>query len=154
MSIAPIVQHVRVKAPPPRAFELFASKMGSWWPRGRTIGKAPHAEVVLEPRVDGRWYELDVDGNETQWGKVLVWDPPQRLLLAWQITTQWTFDPTLFTEVEVTFAPTDGGGTLVTLTHAHLERFGSDAASHSEKLRNGWPGMLGQFADLVHRTAQ
>lgn len=146
MSIAPILRTVRVKAPPAQAFELFATRMADWWPRGRTIGRNPHVEIVIEPRTEGRWFERDAEGNETQWGKVLAWDPPSRLLLAWQIDTQWRYDPGLLTEVELTFAAAEGGGTLVTLEHRRLERFGADAVPHSEKLRGGWPTHLDDFA--------
>jgi len=143
MSIEPIVRTVRVKAAPARAFELFVSHIGKWWPRG--IGKAPHAAVIIEPGVGGRWFERDAEGIETHWGKVLSWDPPSRLVLAWQINSAWRFDPGLITEVELTFLPAEEGGTLVTLEHRHLERFGADAPGHSEKLRNGWPTRLAEF---------
>ena len=150
MSIAPIVRTVQVKAAPEKAFELFVSQMGAWWPRGGTIGKGPHAEIVLEPRVDGKWLERDADGNETQWGKVLAWEPPGRVLLAWQINTQWVYDPNLVTEVELTFARTEGGGTRVTLEHRHLERFGANAEAHAARLNGGWPTRLDQFASYVN----
>jgi uncharacterized protein YndB with AHSA1/START domain len=144
MSIAPIECTVQVKLAPARAFDLFASHMQHWWPKG--IGKAPHAAIVVEPRAGGQWFERDAAGNETHWGKVLVWEPPSRLLLGWQINSGWSFDPDLLTEVEVTFAAAAGGGTLVTLVHRNLERFGTEAAAHTEKLRGGWPTRLGEFA--------
>jgi len=149
MSIAPIVRTVQVKAPPARAFDLFATRIGSWWPKGRTIGKDPHAAIIVEPQAGGRWYERDAAGNETLWGKVLEWAPPSRLLLGWQISPQWIYDPDLLTEVELTFAPAEGGGTLVTLEHRNLERFGADA-SHAEKLRDGWSIRLADFARCVN----
>ena len=144
MSIAPIVRRIEVTAPPARAFELFTRKIGRWWPKG--IGKNPLATVVLEPRVDGQWFECDAQGNETHWGKVLAWEPPGRVLLGWQIDTNWAYDPSLLTEVEITFAPSGNGGTLVTLEHRNLERFGTDAARHVERLGNGWPARLADFA--------
>lgn len=149
MTIAPIVRTVQVKAPPARAFELFAGHMEKWWPKGRTIGKNPHASIVVEPWAGGRWSEFDAEGAETRWGKVLAWEPPSRLLLGWQINSRWTFDPDFLTEVELTFALTEGGGTLVTLEHRHLERFGDDAAKHAETLGGGWPGYLAEFARYV-----
>jgi uncharacterized protein YndB with AHSA1/START domain len=146
MSIAPIVHTVQVKAPPVRAFEIFVSRMQDWWPAGHTVGKKPHVAIVTEPHVGGRWFERDAEGTETQWGKVLAWDPPSRLLLAWQLTSQWTFDPDFITEVEMTFAPVAGGGTLVTLEHRNLERFGADAEKHVASLNGGWPTLLAGFA--------
>jgi uncharacterized protein YndB with AHSA1/START domain len=149
MSIAPIVQSVEVRADPARAFDLFATRMADWWPRGRTIGANPHAAIVLEPKAGGRWFERDAEGAETDWGRVLAWEPPSRLLLGWQIGTDWRFDPELVTEVELTFAPAEGGGTRVTLEHRDLERFGADAKAHAGRLDGGWPGFLAEYARLA-----
>jgi uncharacterized protein YndB with AHSA1/START domain len=149
MSIAPIVRTVETKAPPESAFALFTGRMHDWWPKGKTIAKAPHVEVVMEPRVGGRWFERDAEGNETFWGDVLEWAPPRRVLLAWRINSQWTYDPTFLTEVELTFDPIETGGTRVTLEHRKLEAFGADAAAHAAALSGGWPTMMQHFADLA-----
>jgi uncharacterized protein YndB with AHSA1/START domain len=153
MSIAPVLRTVQVKAAPARAFDLFATHMAHWWPKGRTIGTAPHVAIIIEPRAGGQWFERDADGNETHWGKVLAWEPPSRLLLGWQINSQWHYDPDLLTELELTFAPAEGGGTLVTLEHRNMERFGADAASHAERLGGGWPTHLTAFAQYVDPRA-
>jgi uncharacterized protein YndB with AHSA1/START domain len=149
MSIAPLLHSVEVKAAPHRAFELFTGCMGQWWPRGKTVGRNPHVDVVMEPREGGRWFERDEQGNETEWGKVLAWEPPSRVLLAWQLNTEWSYDPNLITEVELSFVQLAGGGTRVTLEHRNLERFGKDAAAHSDKLRGGWPTLVGHFANYA-----
>jgi uncharacterized protein YndB with AHSA1/START domain len=149
MSIAPIVRTVETQAPPARAFDIFTRRMAEWWPRGKTIGKTPHAAVVMEPHVGGRWFEIDAAGQETLWGDVLAWEPPRRLVLAWRINQNWTYDPAFLTEVEMTFAPLDDGGTRVTLEHRDLERFGADAATHAATLNSGWPGLLDAFAKLA-----
>jgi hypothetical protein len=86
MTIAPIVRKVQVKAAPERAFELFAAHMADWWPKGQTIGKNPHAAIVVEPRAGGQWLERDADGAETHWGKVLAWEPPGRCCSAGRST--------------------------------------------------------------------
>ena len=148
MSIAPIVRTVETKAPPERAFELFSQRMADWWQRGKTIGKNPHDKVILEPRVGGRWYEIDAEGAETEWGKVLAYEPPHRLLLAWQIGANWAYDPEFTTEVELTFEALSSGGTRLTLEHRNLERFGANAAQHAALLDGGWPTMLADFATL------
>ena len=145
MTIAPIIKTVQVKAAPARAFELFTTRIGEWWP-GKGIGKQPHAAIMIEPKAGGRWFERDAAGTETRWGKVLAWEPPSRLLLGWQINCDWGYDPGILTEVELTFAPAAGGGTVVTLEHRNLERFGTEAVHHAEKLRGGWPTKLDGFA--------
>ena len=148
MSIAPIVRTVTVKAPPAKAFDLFTAHISAWWPNGKTPGKNPHRAIIVEPRVDGRWFERDAEGNETQWGDVLAWQPPSRLLLAWRLNTEWRYDANLLTEVELTFAPAEGG-TLVTLEHRNLERFGASAEQHVAKLNGGWPTRLNDFVQYA-----
>ena len=91
---APVRRSLIVKADPQRSFAAFTANMASWWPPTHTIGGSQKPEVVLEGRVGGRWYERSPEGAECEWGKVLVWDPPGRLVLAWQINGLWKYDPT------------------------------------------------------------
>ncbi len=151
MSITPIRHSVDVKAPPARAFDLFASNMGTWWPRGRTPAPNPHVAIIIEPRAGGRWFERDAQGKESRWGTVLDWDPPRRLLLGWQLNHEFRYDATLLTEVELSFAPLPTVGTRVSLEHRDLERFGADAETVAGKIRSGWPTMLGHYE---HYTAE
>jgi len=145
MTIAPIVRTVTVKATPARAFDLFVSNMERWWPLSHHIGKTPFAAVVMEPTVGGRWFERDASGAECQWGTVMAWEPPSRILLAWQLNNQFEFDPAFLTEVELSFAPADGGGAKVTLEHRNLERFGVNAEKLAGELGGGWPTILADF---------
>ena len=62
-------------------------------------------EIVVEPRPGGRWFTVCQDGSECDVGRVLAWEPPGRLLLAWQITSEWKYEPSFVTEVEVLFTP-------------------------------------------------
>jgi uncharacterized protein YndB with AHSA1/START domain len=149
MTIAPIECSVRVAAEPERAFAAFTGAMGRWWPKGMTIGASPHADIVIEPRASGRWFERAEDGSETNWGKVVVWEPPRRVNLAWQIDAGWTYDAALVTEVEISFVAQDDGSTVVRLEHRDLERFGDSAAKHAEQLGGGWPSLLQAFAVLA-----
>ena len=71
--------------------------MGRWWPKSHHIGAADLDALVIEPKAGGRWYERGVDGSEWEVGKVLVFEPPTRLVLAWQLTADWKFDPGLIT---------------------------------------------------------
>jgi uncharacterized protein YndB with AHSA1/START domain len=137
-----------VDAAPQRAFELFTTTMGRWWPRTHSINKSPIADVVIEGRTGGRWYERGEDGSECSWGKVLAWEPPSRLVLAWQISGQWQYDPQLLTEVEVRFVPEGSSGTRVELEHRNLERYGEAAESVRDMFESpgGWSGVLESFA--------
>ena len=145
MTIAPVVKSVSVKAAPERAFELFTGQLGRWWPAHMQIGKSPFVAIVVEPRQGGRWFERDAEGTECEWGKVLVWEPPTRVLLGWQLNSRFAYDHEFLTEVELTFAPVAGGGSIVTVEHRNLERYGDDAEKIAGLLGGGWPTCLAGF---------
>jgi uncharacterized protein YndB with AHSA1/START domain len=149
MSIAPVKCSVDVKGTAARAFEIFSTSAGAWWPRGKTPARNPHVEIIIEPKKDGRWFERDAEGAETPWGKVIEWDPPRRLVLGWQLNHQFRFDPHVLTEVEILFQDLPGGLTRVSLEHRHLERLGADAESLAGKIRSGWPERMGNFAQFL-----
>src|SRR6185312_10259914 len=130
---APVRKSIVVKASTEKSFTTFTSRIGRWWPRSKSIGSAPQADVVLEPAVGGRWYERGADGSECEWGKVLQWQPPSRVVLAWQIGVDWKYDPSLVTEVEITFTALGASETRVDLEHRHLERLGP----HADRVRVG-----------------
>jgi uncharacterized protein YndB with AHSA1/START domain len=147
---APVRKTVTVSAPPQRAFEVFTAGFDRWWPRSHSIGESPLQEAVIEPREGGRWYGRLQNGAESDWGDVLVWAPPGRLVLAWRIGADWRYDPALLTEVEVTFTP-QGETTRVDLEHRHLERMGEMAEGARAQFDSdgGWGGLLRMFADLA-----
>jgi uncharacterized protein YndB with AHSA1/START domain len=142
-------QSVVVDAPPDRAFEVFTARMTSWWPlETYKIGAKPAAEAVMEPRAGGRWFERAADGTECDWGRVLEWDPPRRVLLTWEISCDWHHDADVRTEVEVRFLAEGDGRTRVELEHRGLEAY----AERAEEMRGifdsdgGWRGLLRRFA--------
>lgn len=147
---APVRKSVFVSASPEQAFDVFANGIGRWWPKSHHISKADLDRPILEPRTGGRWYELAVDGSECEVGKVLDWDPPARLLLAWQLRHDFTYDPDLVTEVEVTFAP-EGDGTRVNLEHRNLERLGETAEALRQSIDspNGWGLLLQLYSEAA-----
>jgi hypothetical protein len=145
---------VTVRAPQAVAFEVFTARIESWWPMAsHHIGEADCAAVVIEPRAGGRWFERGVDGRECDWGRVLAWEPPARVLLAWQLSARWDFDPAIHTEVEVRFVAIDATSTRVELEHRGLEAYGAQAAAMRDTFSspNGWNGMLEHYAAVAAR---
>ena len=142
---APIRKSLRVRAAQEKAFRTFVAGMGGWWLKSHSLLASPQKDVVVEPRTDGRWYEVGEDGSEQDWGRVLEWAGPDRVVLAWQLTADWAYDPDFETSVEVRFTP-DGDFTLVEFEHRDLERYGDRA----EELRGGYEtGMDGGWAALL-----
>jgi uncharacterized protein YndB with AHSA1/START domain len=148
---APVRKSITVKADAVRAFEIFTGGIGRWWPRSHFIGSSPQQEVMMEPRAGGRWYEIGEDGSHCNWGKVLAWEPPVRVLLAWQISADWKYDPDLITEVEVRFTALSEAETRVDLEHRNLERFGDKVEGMRTQIDspNGWTTILKLYAEAA-----
>jgi len=146
---------IEVAASAARTFEIFTSDFDSWWPRSHHMGTAPMKKAIVEGRAGGRCYTEQTDGTECDWGTVLVWDPPRRLVFAWQIDGDWHYQPDLArsSEVEVRFTPV-GSRTRVDLEHRHLERHGAGASAMRTAVEStsGWPGILQIFAARVERS--
>jgi len=151
--VEPVRKSITVNAAPERAFRVFTGEFDSWWPRSHHIGTSPMTRGIVESKTGGRCYSEQEDGTECDWGTVLVWDPPRRIVIAWQINTNWTFQPDLArsSEVEVRFTPEPGGKTRVDLEHRRLERHGEGAAAMRTAIDapNGWGGLLQLYAERV-----
>jgi uncharacterized protein YndB with AHSA1/START domain len=147
---APVRKSLSVNATPERAFEVFTARFASWWPPSHHIGGGTMKACFIEPKVGGRWYETAEDGSECDWGDVLVWSPPSRLVLAWRIGADWAYHADLLTEVDVRFIA-DGERTRIEFEHRGLERMGEKAGETRVALDGdgGWTGILKLYADAV-----
>ena len=156
LEITPVRKAITVLADAARAFRVFTEGFDTWWPRSHHIGKSPMTKGILEGRVGGRCYSEQQDGTECDWGSILVWEPPHRLVIAWKITSEWGYEPDLAksSEVEIVFRPQSNGGTLVELEHRHLERHGAGAAAMRTGIdsEGGWGMLLRLFGDKVEQT--
>jgi uncharacterized protein YndB with AHSA1/START domain len=144
---APVRKSVLVEAPVERAFAAFA-RIGEWWIRTHTLSASGQRDVILEPRAGGRWYEIGKDGETCEWGKVVEWQPPRRMLLRWQIGADWKSDPSIDTEVEIRFTPEGKSRTRVDLEHRKLEAYGAAANDMAAQFGSdgGWQGLLAAYA--------
>jgi len=141
---------VTVRADVNHAFKVFTDGFDTWWPRAHHIGKKPLQKAVIEGRTGGRCFGREADGTECQWGTVTTWDPPNRLVIAWQIAPSWQdFEPDLSkaSEVDIRFTAEAGGLTRVDLEHRHFERHGKgfERISGGVAGPGGWGGLLQMF---------
>src|SRR5207249_6157456 len=121
--------------------------------RQYSIGDAELADAIIEPHSGGRWYERGTDGSECNWGRVLAYEPPDRLLLTWQIGADWKYDPDPEhgSEIEVRFVAEGPDTTRVEVNHGHFERHGSGAGSVHDAMSDeqGWNFVLSSYAKAV-----
>ena len=101
----------------------------------------------MEPRLGGRWLEIAEDGTETVVATIIHWEPPQRLVMLWQVNAQWQPDPSMRSEVDVRFTQDGADATQVVVLHHKFETMGAAAgASMRNDVDGGWPGLLERFA--------
>jgi len=152
-TVAPVSRTITVAASQERAFRVFTEQLGTWWPKEYHIGQVDMADFVLERKVGGRWYEIGVDGTECVTGRVLAYEPPERLMLAWQLDGNWQYDPdpTHASEVEVRFIAEGPSRTRVELEHRAFERHGAGAGAvfGSVDSPTGWTYCLELFSQEV-----
>lgn len=143
-----------VNAPRAHVFKTFTERTDTWWPRSHHIGGKEPFTAIIEPRAGGRWYERAGDGSECDWGRVLAYEPPERVLLAWEINEEWKYQPGLDTEVEVRFIADGAERTRVVLEHRKLERFGDKAEMMRAMFEgeNAWAGLLAELAKAAEAS--
>ena len=142
-----------VEAPIDTAFSVFTEGIDSWFPREYNLLAVDIAKRVWEPREGGQVYDVGTDGSECHWGRVLAWDPPNRVVISWDISPQWQIetDHARTSEVEVLFTPEGDSRTRLELEHRNLERHGDGWESLRDTLgsESGWPGCLQRFAERL-----
>lgn len=149
-AVTAVRQHIVVEAPIERAFRVFTQRFGSFKPREHNLLAVPIAETVFEPRVGGHLYDVGIDGSECRWSRVLAYEPPNRVVISWDISPQWRLetDPAKTSEVEVRFIAEGPSRTRVELEHRNLERHGDGWENVRDGVAadGGWPLYLERYA--------
>jgi len=140
--IDPIRKRRVVALSPDEAFDLFTSKLATWWPLAtHSIAEDAAVDVRVEERVGGRVVEIARDGTEISWADVLAWDPPHRVALAWHPNPE----PVAATIVDVRFTAVEGG-TQLDLEHRSFAELGEeDGPTARAGYDEGWEPVLDDF---------
>jgi uncharacterized protein YndB with AHSA1/START domain len=144
----PLELEFTVSCAPDYAFDTWARNTSRWWPKDHTVSAHPELSVIIEPRGGGRIFERTPTGVEHDWGGVLVWEPPHRLVYLWHIAS----DRSDATEVEVTFSRAEDA-TRVRIVHRGWERLGARGPELRERNRHGWGGLLPHYQEACARPA-
>ena len=117
-----------VAVAPEDAFEIFTEEIDRWWRRGPRFRMASGSateqasELCFESDAGGRRLVERLPDAVREIGRVLAWEPGQRLVFEWRASN---FAEGERTEVEVCFEAA-GHGTRVTLEHRGWETIRSD----------------------------
>jgi uncharacterized protein YndB with AHSA1/START domain len=145
MSDALVIEAVRktitVDCVVEEAFRVFTTDAISWWPiDSHSIHGDEVQEIVFEEREGGEVYEVTANGEKGHWASVLAWEPPNRLVLAWNILARETFP----TEVEVRFTAEEDR-TRVDLEHRGWEAVAEERAEKRDSYDTGWERVLSVY---------
>jgi hypothetical protein len=152
VELAPVVKTLDLAASRETAFEVFVGGMGGWWPlathtRAKSALGQKTATVVIERLVGGRVFERLTDGEELDWGVVLVFDPPARFAMSWRLG----HSEGEATTVELRFESLAAERCRVTLTHRDWERLGDAASTRRGNYDKGWDLV---FADCYRKAVE
>ena len=127
------------------AFRVFTADATSWWPVAtHSIQGSSVREVVFEGHEGGEVYELSAEGEKGHWATVVTWEPPNRLVLAWNILER----DAIPTEVEIRFLP-EGESTRVELEHRGWEAIAEEASSKRDNYDRGWGQVLDVYRERL-----
>ena len=103
--------------------------------------------------VSAHLYDRGVDGSECRWARVLVYEPPNRVVISWDISPYWQIetDPEKTSEVDVRFIAETPERTRVEVEHRNLDRHGDGWEQTRDAVDSdgGWPLYLQRFAELL-----
>jgi hypothetical protein len=156
-TLPPIRASVLVALPIAEAFDLFARGMGRWWPRAYSRGADGFVTVVIELQTDGRWYERDLDGVETDWGRVRDFDPARYIRTTMRVNPLRMSEPhEVLSEVEFLFRDEGDDHTRVEVEQAMPDMTSEGAARLREEMRSvaGWSFILAAFAGAAREHAR
>lgn len=142
VKIEPVRKQIKVDLSPEQAFRLFTEGIDKWWPLAtHSVGEEQAESCYFEGFVGGRIMEVLKDGSQSEWGKVLVWEPFKRVRFSWYPGRT----PETAQEVTVTFSELEGGGALVELVHTGWETLGDRAGSARAGYEVGWDFVLAKY---------
>jgi hypothetical protein len=148
-ALAPIRQTVVVPLEAAAAFDLFVFRMVDWWPLAtRSVLLTDAVSCHVEPHVRGRVFERGRDGREELWGRIVLWDAPNRVVFTWHPGAP----EETATEIDIRFTAL-GTSTRIELEHRNWERMGQRAELVRGLYEHGWPGIVGRFTECASGAA-
>ena len=145
MTASPLKLSFEVACSADHAFEVWTTRIGTWWPTDHTVSGRADLAIVLQGGVGGRIYERTPDGFEYDWGGVTLWNPPTQLAYRWHLRT----DPENATEVEIRFVAQGGEATRIEIEHRGWERLADSGGEWRERNRAGWETLVPYFISEI-----
>ncbi|MGZ4756774.1 MAG: SRPBCC family protein [Acidimicrobiia bacterium] len=143
--IEPLRLSYEINCPAQHAFDVWTTRLSTWWPKGHSASGDSGTVVVLEPRLGGRIFERTPDGTEIDWGEITVWNPPSRLGYVWHIGRERADA----TDVQLTFVDLGDERTRLDIVHGGFDRLGDEGLAWRQANTNGWDALIPRFVDAA-----
>jgi hypothetical protein len=132
------------------AFEVWTTRLSTWWPKGHSASGDPNTVAMLEPLLGGRIFERTAAGVEIDWGVITLWNPPLELGYQWHITR----DPSEATDVTLHFVDIGDNRTRLDIVQTGWERLGAQGVEFRNANSSGWNTLLPSFVALATDVAR
>jgi uncharacterized protein YndB with AHSA1/START domain len=138
--VSPLELSYDIDCSPARAFEVWTTRLSTWWPRGHNATGSDDSVMVLEPRLGGRLLERTASGEEVEVGEITSWDPPHGFGYLWHIRR----DRSEGTDVLLRFVPVDGR-TRLEIVQTGWERLGAEGVAWRASNSAGWNALIPSY---------
>jgi hypothetical protein len=145
VTVAPLRLSFDIDCPAEHAFDVWTTRLSSWWPPDHSASGRPGTIVTLEPRLGGRIFERTPDGTEIDWGEITSWNPPHGLAYLWHIGRERRDA----TDVELSFVDLGDGTTRLEIVHSGWERLGAEGPPWRHANTNGWQALIPAFIEAA-----
>lgn len=135
-------------APTDQVFDLFTNHIGRWWPIAGRFADGTARKIVIEPFAHGRFYEGHRGKPDELWGRVAAHVTSRTLIIDLELDPDFLPTEAPRTSVEIFFMPRIDGGTHLTIVHADLHRFPTQARAR-ERFAVGWRHILDAFLSFA-----
>jgi len=129
-----IEQEIVIEAPPAKVFAAMTRDVAAWWGAPYLV-KDTATDIVLEPRLGGRFYEVWGDNEGAMWATVTAFQRDARL----DLTGPIGMGGAVAGVVSFVLEPR-GKGTLLKLSHRAAGELSDEAETRYTK---GWADLLG-----------
>jgi len=135
-----ITEEVVIKAAPPRVFNAVTKETRAWWGPPYLYTKLAE-NVILEPKLGGRFYEVWGTGQGRLWGIITQIRKNEWIEITGTIGMKGAVQGIVSFSLEP-----KGESTLVTLTHHAIGQITEDTRSG---YATGWKDLLGRLKTFI-----